>query len=86
MISPGSAGIEVARLEHRPDLASRLIEIGVAAAKDERSPGCRPCEPEQKAQRRRLARAIGPEKPCDRSRLQGESQVFDGHYIAIAFG
>lgn len=51
MVSPGSAGIEVARLEHRPHPASGLVETGVASAKHEGIPGCRPYESEQKPQR-----------------------------------
>ena len=70
--------MEVGRLEHRADPKRRPLELRVGLAEDERVAARRLREPEQHAQRRRLAGAVRAEEAGDRARLERERQIVDG--------
>ena len=77
MVAPGTAGMEVRRLEHRADPRRRPLQILVAAAENERAAGGRLHEMEQHPQRRRLPGAVRPEEPGHRPALERKRQVVD---------
>ena len=78
-VGAGRAGrVEAGRLEHGPHRARGVLQVLVAATPDGGRPSRGVHEAEQHAQRRRLARAVGPEEPGDASGLDGEGQVVDG--------
>ena len=73
-------------LEHRADLRARLLELLVAQAAERRGAGGRAHEAQQRAQRRALAGAVGPEKARHAAGLDVEAQVVDGEDGAEALG
>jgi hypothetical protein len=76
--------VKVVRLQHCAHLPRRLLELAVAAAEDERLARARLGQPEQQAQGRRLASAVGPEIACHRAPLERERYVVDGDNLAVA--
>jgi hypothetical protein len=70
VVAAAAGWVEVVRLEHRPDLANRLFQLAVAAPEDERLAGRWLGQPQQHAQRRRFAGAVGAEVAGDRPRLE----------------
>src|SRR4029453_401634 len=77
MISPGAARMEVCRLEHRPNLLRRRLELTVEPPHDGRPAGARVNEAEDHAQRGCLPRAVWPQKSGDRALANLEAQVVD---------
>ena len=77
VVAARAPGMEVGRLEHGADAVGRPLELGVARVEHERAAAGRHREPEQHAQRRRLAGAVRPEEAGDRARLEREREVAD---------
>jgi hypothetical protein len=73
---PARMGVE--RLEQDPDAHDRVVELAVARAQDRRASRGRLDEAEDRAHRRRLARAVGAEEPRDPARADREREVVDG--------
>ena len=69
--------MEVGRLEHRPDLLRRRLELTVEPPHDGRPAGGRVNEAEDHAQRGRLPRAVWPQVG-NRALANLEAQVVDG--------
>ena len=76
--------MDVARLEDRADALGRPVELAVRHAEHRRAPGVRVDEPEQRAQRRRLAGAVRAEEAGDRARLDAEAEIVDRLRLAEA--
>ncbi len=85
VVAAVASRVEIARLEHRPDPADRLVELSVAAAEDVRVAGRRFCEPQEQSQRRRLAGTIGAEKAGDGAPLEREGDAVDCRELPVAF-
>ena len=65
VVAAAAAGMEHAAVEHRADRADRIVELTVRPALDRRGAARRPDEAQQRAQGRRLARSVRPQKPDD---------------------
>ena len=77
VVSPGAAGMDLARLEHGADAMERPVELGIGDAEDGRAAGIGMDEPEHRAERRRLAGAVRAEEARDRARLDPEAEPGD---------
>ena len=80
------AGVDGRALDERADLAHRGREAGAAGmlAEQRRGSRARRGEPEQAADRGRLAGSVGPEQAADGPLGDGERQSFDGGRVAVA--
>ena len=84
VLAAGEVGVEARRLDEARDA------IQCAHAVDHRIPAEQPCaarartdQPEQHAQRCRLAGAVGAEVAVDVARLDGQVDVVDGRDVAV---
>jgi hypothetical protein len=59
-------------------------QLGIAPAAEARAAGVAPDQVEHHAQRRALARAVGPEEPGDPAGPDLEREVVDGLHLAVA--
>jgi hypothetical protein len=66
MVAAGPAGMKGRVFEHGSDVGTGPVELLVAAPPEGRGARRGLHEPEQRPQRRRLARAVGPRKPVTR--------------------
>ena len=80
MVTARPPGMKVGRLEHRPDRQRGMVEFRVRLAEHERTPAGWLRQTKEHPQRRRLTRAIGAKKACDRPGLERERQVIDGEH------
>jgi hypothetical protein len=78
--------MEVGRVEHRTDPRRRPLELGERPAEDERAAARWPDEPEQHAQRRRLAGSVRAEETGDAACFEVEGQIADRRDVAEALG
>jgi hypothetical protein len=83
VVAPAPGWVEVVRLEHRPYVMDRLLELAIAAPGHERLAGCRLGHAQEQAQRRRLAGAVGAEIAGDRASLEREADLIDRE-LAVA--
>ena len=86
MTGGGPAGVPDVGVEQSADEAARIGQIAVAAGAEECATGCWFHEPEQRAERRGLAGAVGAEEADDRSALHAEADVADGVVVAVGLG
>ena len=78
VVAAAAARVEVRGLQRGPHGAERVGEVDVALAVDRRGAARGVDQPEQHAQRRGLAGAVGPEEAGDPAGLDVEAQVVDG--------
>jgi hypothetical protein len=78
--------VQHAAVEQCADRSGRIGEVRVGVPLDRRAPARGVEEPQQRAQRRRLAGAVGPEEADDATRLHREGQVVDRQRGAEALG
>ena len=82
VIAAGAARMQHAAVQDGAHLVHGVVEVVIVGAEDRRAAVRRIDEPEQHPQRRRLARAVGPEEPDDPSLVDGERQIVDRHHVA----
>jgi hypothetical protein len=80
----GAAGMHVVGVERRADRLDGIGQLRKRLAHDERGPARRADEAEQRAQRRRLARAVGSEKAGHPTGLDREREVVDRQRLPVA--
>jgi hypothetical protein len=73
------------RLENRADSVRRIVQSAVRLPKDGGRARARRNQPEQNAERRRLAGAVGTEEPRNAATLDAEAEVVDGDRGAESF-
>jgi hypothetical protein len=82
VVAAVAAGVEARVLEHGADLAARVLELLVALPRERRGALIEVDQPEQHAQRRALAGAVGPEEPGHAAGLDREGEVPHGLHFS----
>ncbi len=84
VLAAREVGVEARRLDEARDALERAHAVDHRVAPEEpRAAAARADQPEQHAQRRRLARAVGPEVAVDVARLDGQVDVVDRRDLAV---
>ena len=82
----GAPGVDLARVEQRPDAAQRRWQVPVGTTGDQCAPAGGVVQAQDHAHRRGLAGAVGTEESGDVTGTDGEGEVVDGQRGAVPLG
>src|SRR5437016_5071330 len=87
VLAAGHEAIEIRVLDDAADISHRLLEVAAdVEAADLHAAARRSDQADEHPDRRRLARAVRPEKPEDLAGVYGERDVVDNRAFADDFG